>query len=414
MRVVVVGGGIGGLACAQGLARHGFDVQVVERDNDLAKTGGYRLHLGVAAVSALRDLLSATSFETLLGLSVPARGFTLAVRDHRGRRLLGARDPSVGLSLDVDRITLRRVLALGLEDRMVLGRSCHGWRLESDTVVTELDVGEIQSAVMVIADGAGSGLAERLARGATSTPCGLTGVAGRSPWEGLPSATTALLAEEPMLAIGPSGTGMFASAHDPAGRSAIYPSPAATGAVAATAIWGLIAVDQALPDRADQLDQATLIDISTRLLRHRRWADHVVELVTQSQPDSVAAFRFYASDPNRLAPWRSSRVTALGDAVHAMPPTGGQGAATAIMDAHALAKQLYAAASGEVTTVVAIHDYETDLRTRTAAAVRESLQPVRWIRASANPAGALLLRAMTPVIATGSTAAHTITGRRHR
>ncbi|MDO5753951.1 MAG: FAD-dependent oxidoreductase [Arthrobacter sp.] len=56
MRVVVVGAGIGGLACAQGLVQRGLDVQVAERDAGLAMTGGYKLHLGVPAALRGRRL----------------------------------------------------------------------------------------------------------------------------------------------------------------------------------------------------------------------------------------------------------------------------------------------------------------------------------------------------------------------
>lgn len=409
----MVGAGIGGLACAQGLVRAGLDVQVVERD--LSLTGGYKLHLGAPAVLALRELLSAISFETLLGSSVTTRGFSLALRDHRGRRLLGASEPSAGLSLDVDRITLRQILALRLEDRISLGRTCQGWRVAGDTVVAELDDGvEIEADVLVIADGAGSRLAETLAGHPTASPCGLSGIAGRTPWDRVPLSTAALLAAEPMLAIGPGGTGLFASAQDPVGRAAICTPNTLATASDPVAIWGLIAVEQSLPPDVDKLGQDALVEVSERLLHRHRWAEHLVELVIRSRADSVSAFRFNAADPDDIAPWKSSRITALGDAVHAMPPTGGQGAASAILDAHALVRTLRAAAGGEVTPVVAIHDYEAELRIRAAPAVRESLQPVGWIRATASPAGALLLRVGTPLLAAGATVARTVSDGKRR
>ena len=166
MRVVVAGGGIGGLACAQGLVRRGFDVAVAEPDQDLSASGGYKLHLGVAAISALRDLLFAASFESLLGSAVATLGFSLVVRDHRGRRLLRAAETSDGLTLDVDRVTLRQVLASGLDEHLLLGRSCRGWRVEGETVVAELDDGgELEADVLVIADGACSPLTRQLAGG---------------------------------------------------------------------------------------------------------------------------------------------------------------------------------------------------------------------------------------------------------
>ncbi|MEO7586974.1 MAG: FAD-dependent oxidoreductase [Arachnia sp.] len=415
MRVLVVGGGIGGLACAQGLLRRGLDVTVVEQDSDLALTGGYKLHLGVPVVTALRDLLSPSSFETLLGSSVATRGFTLAVRDARGCKLVGASEPTPGLSLDVDRIALRLILALRLEERMLLGRRCCDWRVEGETVVALLDDGlEIEADLLVIADGAGSKLAEKLAGRPTSSFCGIIGVAGRTPWERLPQATKSLLRDEPMLAIGPGGTGVFASAHDPAGHAAVRTLRTVGAPPSPVAIWGLIAVEGALAYDRVAADESAVVDAAVALLRRHHWAEEIVELLTRSQRGSVSAFRFNAADPDDLAPWRSSRITALGDAVHAMPPTGGQGAATAIMDAHHLAERIHAAARGEVTPVVAVLDYETDLRTRAAPAVRESLQPVAWIRAGGGRGGNLMYRAAVPALAAGAAVLRSVARRRRR
>lgn len=400
----MVGAGIGGLACAQGLTRRGHDVTIVERDRDVSSSGGYKLHLGVRAVAALRDLLAPAVFDTLLASAVGTRGFSIAVRDHRGRRLLRVTESATELTLDVDRITLRQILATGLDEHLLPGRSCLGWRVDGETVCAQLDDdSEVPAEVMVIADGAGSRLAARLAGRPTSTPCGLAGVAGRSPWQDLPPATRALLSREPMLAIGPGGTGLFASAHDPVGRAASRTARTRAATTRPVAIWGLIAVEQALPPRPTRLGASELLDASTALLRRCHWADPMLDLLRLSEQESVSAFRFNAADPDDIATWPSGPVTALGDAVHAMPPTGGQGAATAILDAHALVERLPATARPETATVVAgIRAYETRLREQAAPAVRESLQPLRWIRAAATPAGAAALRLMTPVLAVGA------------
>lgn len=204
MRVIVVGGGIGGLALAQGLAGRGFDVVVVEKDRDLARTGGYKLHLGRAAVLALRELLSPSLFELLLASSVGTQAFAMAVRDHRCRLLLRACDGGVGTSLDVDRVTLRLVLAQGLGGCLLPGRQVTGYRAQTDRVLVDLDDGESLVADLVVAaDGAGSICTQLLAGSPTSRPTGLVGVAGRSPWHDLPASTRHLLSTEPMLAIGP-------------------------------------------------------------------------------------------------------------------------------------------------------------------------------------------------------------------
>jgi salicylate hydroxylase len=402
MHAVIVGGGIGGLACAQGLERRGFQATVIERDTDLRATGGYKLHLGVPAVQALRELLPPANVEALLGTSVATRDFALVLRDHRGRHLLRSAEATGGLALDVDRITLREVLAIGLERRLMLGRRCVGWRVGSTSVRAVLDDGSaIEADLLVIADGATSALAEKLAGAPTSVPCGLVGVAGRSPWADLSPRSRALLSGEPMLAIGPGGTGLFATQHDPVGRSALRTRLACPATTDPVVIWGLLALDSALPPSPSSIPARRLQALSAGLLRAHRWAEPLVALIDRADPGSVAAFRLNAADAGRIAPWSASRVTALGDAVHAMPPTGGQGAATAVLDAFDLVEAMQAVRCGEKTLVVAVHDYEARLRERGARAVRESLEPVGWIRGAASPVGAAVLRAATPLIAAG-------------
>ena len=70
MRVLIAGGGIGGLALAQGLARSGVDVTVVERDSGLDATGGYKLHLDPGALAALATMLPPALLDALRAASV--------------------------------------------------------------------------------------------------------------------------------------------------------------------------------------------------------------------------------------------------------------------------------------------------------------------------------------------------------
>ena len=77
-----------------------------------------------------------------------------------------------------------------------------------------------------------------------------------------------------------------------------------------------------------------------------------------------------------LAPWPASRVTLLGDAIHAMSPAGGVGANTALDDAARLAGHLARAVQdGDLPAALAA--YETDMRARANAAVAASSQGAR-------------------------------------
>lgn len=106
-----------------------------------------------------------------------------------------------------------------------------------------------------------------------------------------------------------------------------------------------------------------------------------------------------AADPDRIAPWTPRRVTAIGDAAHVMPPTGGRGAATAIIDAHRLTVALADVAGGRLTVSAALQSATDEMRDYAARAVRESLQPVRWITASAHPLARPVATVALPVAA---------------
>lgn len=405
MRIVVVGGGIGGLALAQGLRRHGGSVVVVERDVDLARTGGYRLHLGARALAALREVLDPSLVELLYASSATnAFDVDITVRDHRGRLLVHVREGEGRGSLDVDRVTLRLLLATGLDDVLLRGRTCTGHRQDDEGVVVSLDDGsELRADVLVGADGVASLTAAALAGGPTSRPVGVSGLAGSTRAQALRRRSLDLLDGGSVLAVGPGGAGLYVALHDPAGRSAVrlpagLPDPVRTREP--VVIWGLVAVDGVLPSSVRSSPPAERVHAAGAVLRQRRWSDDLVEVVERTDANGAGAFRFSAADPAAIAPWPASRVTALGDAVHAVPPTGGQGAATAVVDAALLCTHLAAAVRGEVTPAMALHDYEKAMRPYAAAAVRESLEPLRWIRASASGAGALAARAVLPAATT--------------
>lgn len=89
----------------------------------------------------------------------------------------------------------------------------------------------------------------------------------------------------------------------------------------------------------------------------------------------MSALPFQASD--RPAPWSPSRVTVLGDAIHGMPPAGGNGANTALRDAALLTRQLVRAARGEQPLIEAVGEYETEMRDYGFAAVDEAMKTLR-------------------------------------
>ena len=415
MRTLVIGGGIGGLTLAAGLRRRGRDVVVIERDTDLAATGGYHLHLSGTALTALGQALPPADLERVYAAAAAGRrqGPDI-VRDMRGRLLAESRERDEADSVNVDRITLRLILADAVGDALVPGRRCTGFtRCPDGTVEARLDDGSTFAGdVLVGADGTGSRVATELAGGPTSEPVGLVGIGGRTPVDALPSEVTALLGGRSGLAVGPRATGLYIGFHDPVGDAAVRSTLAtAPHTRRAAYIWGVIVPESARAERLDGLGGAALRDATLAVLRERGWSERMLAVVRHTETKGVAVFRFHAGspDPGRLAPWAAGTVTALGDAVHAMPPTAGMGAATAIRDAAALLAELDTVAAGDKTAAVAIHDFEVGMRERGAQAIRASLRPIGWIRGTDTAFGAALARVALP-----AAAALTALTRRHR
>ena len=124
MNVIVVGGGIGGLALAQALRRAGVEVEVYERDTAAgSRWEGYRLHINPAGARALHACLPDGGWRefrdhrrTGRRLRLPHRAARRAGR-HRGVDHVPGRGPTRAENhYAADRATLRRVLATGLDD----------------------------------------------------------------------------------------------------------------------------------------------------------------------------------------------------------------------------------------------------------------------------------------------------------
>jgi salicylate hydroxylase len=397
MRVVVAGGGIGGLALAQGLKRAGIEVVVHERDARPEYTGGYRLHLDDTACSALGRLLPPPVLQAVLASAAGGamfRRFTFC--DHRLREL-SAEPMAAGERLMIGRVPLRTLLAHDLDVRW--GSVHHGHTSTPDgRVRVDCSGGSTTADVLVGADGTGSAIARALAGRPTAAPTGVDGIAGKVPLD-----DDAALADGPALAFGPGGLGVFLSVHEPGTgpvSAAACTSPSAIAEPASLVLGPLLPADR-WPRDPGGLDGPGLVGLLGELLLD--WHPRLRELGSRVDPGTVAHFRFLAADPDAdPAPWPTGNVTAIGDAVHAMPPTGGRGAATAVRDADVLTGHLVRARDGGTTVPLALLAYEREMAGYGPAAVRESLQPLALQRRIAGPIGATALRAAGTVAAASS------------
>ena len=397
MRVIIVGAGLGGLALAQGLSAAGEDVTVFERDIDVAATGGYRIHLTAPACEVLRRHLSPDLYQALQAESADSRSFQrFAFTDQRLRVLATEQLPDDEERLLVGRVPLRRLLAHGVDVRY--GTSIRQVRRSGERASVVDDSGRVHEADLVVgADGVRSVVSTHLAGCHTASRIGGNGTAGRvwlapGDLERLPT-----LQSGPAIAIGGNGIGAFLSLHRP-DQPLVDPTLAPLAATEpASLVWGMFGASALIPDHLVGADGPSVLRNTSPLLDG--WLPALVDLVEHSDPATVAAYRFFAADPARLAPWPAGPITALGDAVHAMPPTGGQSGSTAIRDAGVLAARLAEVRTGQSGLGTVIEAYQREMRTYAAPAVRESVAPAQWIARMRHPAVRGVARLVLPAFA---------------
>lgn len=405
MHVLVVGGGIGGLALAAGLRRKGLQVSVFERDTDITATGGYHITLDGPAQAALRRLVAPEVFQRLLASSSALRlRDPDAWWDHRGRLLGHGRELGRDQGVDVDRITLRAVLADAVGSDLHLGQTVSTVECLADSrpTATLADGSAVRGDLLVGADGAHSLVARHLAGDPTNRPAGIVGFSGRTRRADLDPAEQRRLGRRSGMAVGAHGMAIYVGYLDPVGN-AVLDAPELRAAITTdpTYIGGAMLPDTA---RAQELRGCGGPALQAALVAGfaaRGWHRRVLAVMAAADPDSIGAFRFNAASTHSadLAPWPAGRITALGDAVHATPPTAGMGAGAAIRDAASLQRRLVDVDAGRTELRIAVRDFEADMRLRGSALLTASMQTVRWILATDTVFGAPATVAATGLLA---------------
>jgi 2-polyprenyl-6-methoxyphenol hydroxylase-like FAD-dependent oxidoreductase len=382
-RVAVAGAGLGGLCLAQGLVRAGVRVDVYERDAALdTRPQGYRLHLDAWAGLALRDCLPAELFDLVLATSGrPGDRFTVLssrLRMLHETRGDPRRDPAAPetLSTPVNRQTLREILVAGIGDRVHFGRELVDFDQTADGVRLRFADGSGSGAdVLVGADGVNSVVRRRYLPGAEVPDTGSRCVYGRTPLD------------EPTLALVPApmrhgftaiiggqvgmAAGLVRFRERPERAAAAVAGDVTLSPAGDYLMWAVAAGRDRFPladERMADLDAAGLHHLASTMIRS--WHPDLRELVARADVGETFLIRVRSSVP--VPAWRPTRVTLLGDAIHAMSPARGSGANTALRDASVLCSALTGAARDPAALPAAIGGYEERMREYGFAAVLAS------------------------------------------
>ncbi|MDH6129143.1 NAD(P)/FAD-dependent oxidoreductase [Kitasatospora sp. GP82] len=396
IRVLVIGGGIGGLCLAQGLRQAGVDVRVYERDESAdGRRQGYRLRISPEGEAGLRACLPDRLAE-LLSATANTRDDSglVAYDEHLVEQWAPAfEDPRAELpdKIDaVDRVTLRRILLAGLEEVVHFGKNFQQLEQTADGgVIAHFEDGSsARGDVLVAADGTNSRVRAGLRPRDVPQDLGIRTIFSRIPRDaaiaaGLPEA----LQDRFSYVIGTDGhhlglMPMLFRERPSQAAARLWPE---AGLVDSDdyymSVFNVHREDLGVTDEeffglgGEELC-ALVMD------RTRSWHPDLREIFAFAQPETTFAVPLRATRP--VEAWETGPVVPLGDAVHAMPPSGGVGANTAIRDAEALTRLLAAVDRGERELLDAVAEYQKAMVEYATEGVEMSLRIAQWSIKKAN------------------------------
>jgi 2-polyprenyl-6-methoxyphenol hydroxylase-like FAD-dependent oxidoreductase len=375
-RVLIAGGGIGGLCLAQGLARSAIDVTVYERDDSARfRRQGYRVSLREHGPRALRDCLPADLFDLCVATSLRPATRMAFLDDQLGEKFAkptghadtGPDDAAFG----VNRLTLREILLARLGDAVRFGKAFERYeRLAGGRVRAHFaDATTATGDLLVGADGTNSAV-RRLLLPAAGIDELDSAIYGRTPLTaGVLRWLPEVLVDSFTRILGSSGTAMalttcrtWAPVADAAARIA---PDVRLNDVPDYVSWTLSPVDPAPVDP----EGAPLHRRARELVAG--WHPALRRIVDEA--DVAATYRFVISAAIPLEPWPAGNVTLLGDAIHTMTPGRGEGANTALRDAGLLRDALVDVAAGRLPLVDAVERYQAEMLRYGFQAVADSL-----------------------------------------
>ncbi|ASU80371.1 salicylate monooxygenase [Actinopolyspora erythraea] len=377
MRVLVIGGGLGGLAVAKGLLDNGHRVRIYEHAEKL-RDGGAGVTVWSNGTAALR------------GLGIPLHGVgrqlhSLRAMTATGRMLWEADLDEVterlgSPTVEVPRRELLYRMAEALPSEVFrFGKRCVGVREFADHAVAEFADGTSETGdVIVGADGQRSMVRRTVLGG---EPARLTGWAS---WQGLTRSDLPIAYGYQTLNIaGRDGhCGLI-----PAGEGLLH--------------WWFD-----MPWREDRAE-LTVADLRAAFTG---WPDPVEELLGSISDEDLGFFPHIRHQVPKV--WGGPRTTLIGDAAHAMPPAVAQAANQTMEDAWLLSCAL--ADTDGANPEPMLREYEQQRRPRvakvsrtaalTSAQRRTPLQRIgkfpRWIATRSQVitlrSGSNILRGLTP------------------
>jgi 2-polyprenyl-6-methoxyphenol hydroxylase-like FAD-dependent oxidoreductase len=338
LRIILIGGGLAGLAAGIALSRRGFEIRIFDQSNEIKEVGA-GITMTPNAVKILRAL----------GLEVAAARCgvepdAIVTRDRRSGAELSRLPAKGGTAtrygadtLLIHRADLRGLLLAALPAGVLqLGARCTSVRSDPRGAVAEFGGGRQEEADAIVGcDGIHSVVRDSLFG---AQPARFT---GNMCWRAL--IPTAVLPPNHV----PCNVTIWMGRH---GHIVTY-------CVRGGDLLNVVAIREA----KTWVEESWSIEGQpSDMIAAYPDAHHELRLLLERVPQ---CFKWGLFDRDPLARWTEGRVTMLGDAAHPMLPFLGQGAAMGFEDAYVLARELARAGSDVRDALTA---YECERRPRTA------------------------------------------------
>lgn len=350
--IVVVGGGIAGLAFALALHRRGLDCHVYEGAPEVRELG-----VGITLLPhAVRELAALGLLDELEAIAIENRESVFFNRwgqrvysEDRGRHA-GYDLPELGIHRGKLHGVLWRAAQqrLGAE-RLHTGHRCTRIEPTARGAVVHFDHGaSVQADLVVACDGVNSVIRQHF------HPSDGVCYAGINTWRGV-TVHPPILTGKSYLRIGSIDTG----------KMVIYPIVDNVDGQGNQLINWVAEIRDPSSRMNDWNKPGRLDDFLPTFADWRYdWLD-VPALITGAQQ----VFEYPMVDKNPLPHWTVGRVTLMGDAAHPMYPRGSNGSAQALIDARTLADELAAVDDTPGAIEAALARYEAVRRPATARVV---------------------------------------------
>ncbi|WP_405493987.1 FAD-dependent oxidoreductase [Nocardia sp. NBC_00511] len=364
MRVIIVGAGLSGLACAHGLIGLGIDVAVYERDAAAdSRPQGYRIQLDPPGLNGLKRCLPEQVYRLCLNAAgapeLPPRVLDSRLRPVAERaRMVQSYSPQTR-AYAFDRATLRANMIEHLPVPVSFGKQFTALETRSDGRITvhfadgDHDVADL----LVGADGVGSAVRGTVLPDARVDDAGMRLIYGKIPASAANALPDWVFEAIFTVATGPGHAHVGVGPVIPGDRPKQSTQRPSSSADYVACLVGAPATHPSMRP-FEELRALRGRDLArlARDLIGPDWHPDIHQVLDHWEPDSLFPLRIASAAP--IDGWNTPGVTLLGDAVHAMSPVLAMGANTALRDAGELTNLLGIALADNSPVHEAVAEYQ--------------------------------------------------------